>query len=360
MDGNAAGRLPKQRPLSRSSVVQAYRRHRGVYLNKGKVPELQRVLLVTATNWAFRLFFFNWQCFAQLHNFDYATLSLDKKIHSHIMSGSPATGPRSSILMMDGDTQYMRFGTLSYNSLTCAKIHGVNAFLQIGASVIFTDPDNVFLRDPGDIFLETVRGYDLRFQANLAACSSIKHPLPCKPPKEYLDRREGLSTRCKCQIANSGFYYIAGSGPRSDANRHFLSFTADHCEAIVASERYASLKNVNDQVSFNIALYHVYTGGKDGGVQPLPGQWWKGRRYRRARWCMPSRLSERAADNSTMDYCVFPPELFPAGEHKVYSDKVRALHANFRVGHEAKQRLLAQHGMWGCNASRVSLAQQPV
>eukprot|EP01062_Namystynia_karyoxenos_P069786 TRINITY_DN65249_c0_g1_i1.p1 TRINITY_DN65249_c0_g1~~TRINITY_DN65249_c0_g1_i1.p1 ORF type:complete len:391 (+),score=113.93 TRINITY_DN65249_c0_g1_i1:63-1175(+) len=338
--------LPDQR-----RVREVYAQHRGLYLDKSRGPEVARdAILLTATNWAFRLFYFNWQCFAAQHGLDYATLALDADIHRHISSGAaPALGPRGSVLTAEappGSAQgELRFGTAAYNVVTCAKLRGVLAFLNAGAAVFFSDPDNVFMRDPAPGLAAAARGFDLVFQPNDPACSGPAAPLDCSHRGEVLDFVYHLATRCRCQIANTGLYYASGSGKHGDSVRHLLSYAARHCYNITRNPRYAERRNVNDQVSFNVALHHACTGGNRSRRSPLPSRaWWSGKQFRGAQWCARGRAPAGAAP--VLRYCAFAPAEHPAGVHAVDPARAVSLHANYVSGGAAKRHVLQRHGAW--------------
>ena len=115
----------------------------GVYKDEFR-PYLASVALVTASNQAYSGMLHNWQCWASKHGLQWNVLAFDR--HTRAVAGPNA------LMLPEFDnahfTQASNFREKNFNKMSCGKLHGVYELLRRGVSVLFSDPDNVFVRDP--------------------------------------------------------------------------------------------------------------------------------------------------------------------------------------------------------------------
>eukprot|EP01065_Artemidia_motanka_P046972 TRINITY_DN7239_c2_g1_i1.p1 TRINITY_DN7239_c2_g1~~TRINITY_DN7239_c2_g1_i1.p1 ORF type:complete len:408 (+),score=116.82 TRINITY_DN7239_c2_g1_i1:116-1339(+) len=288
-------------------LERLYRRRAGVYVNKARNPRLRNVVMVTMANWGFRNFFFNWECYARQLGFDYIVLSMDSKLHKHL-------GDDRSLLMDDMQGK-QEWGSEAYFDLGCHKLEAIQILLDLGADVLFTDPDNVFLRDPQRTLKELTDGfYDAMFQADHPACADRAG---C-PIMEHL--KSG-------KLINGGFYFY--SSKRKDQMSDFLSQAVQLC-----LKKPRSKMCCDDQQAVNKAVELMIqgTGSASSGFRRKPV------------FCGNQNGDGNVTEG--LQYCIFDPAEHPAGRHTVEQRRVNSLHANWILKAENKIKHLRKHNMW--------------
>ena len=167
-DPTAPDAPPRPRPLSFPAAVEL-RARRGLYAEPAPAwaAEYSNTILVTAANFAYRDMLANWECAASSLGLQWVVVALDQELFDFL-------GPERAVMTTGEElsgTQH--FETGGFNVISCNKLHAVRNFLAAGADVVFSDPDNVFLKDPfrpgEELGLMIRQGIDYVYTANLPA-----------------------------------------------------------------------------------------------------------------------------------------------------------------------------------------------
>jgi hypothetical protein len=151
--------------LARGVCPTMIQKARGIYRGGGETnANLQDAILVTAANSQFRAFYDNW--LLSFHNYSHVLLALDNGFNSTTMI-------EDNIIQLPSSLQISNAGGFrspSYNVLVAHKIRAVYWILKAcQVSVVFSDVDNIFLKDPlqHDLgHMMTHHQYDYIYQVN--------------------------------------------------------------------------------------------------------------------------------------------------------------------------------------------------
>mmetsp|Transcript_16715 Transcript_16715/g.27730 ORF Transcript_16715/g.27730 Transcript_16715/m.27730 type:complete len:368 (-) Transcript_16715:44-1147(-) len=117
---------------------------KGIYADSSKQAGFQDTVLLTASNHQFITFYDNWKFLADGHGLQHVLLSLDQATHDKKDTGNSILLPSNHQVATAGF-----FRSSSYNTLVCNKIRMVLEILDTcNVNVIFSDSDNVFIKDP--------------------------------------------------------------------------------------------------------------------------------------------------------------------------------------------------------------------
>eukprot|EP00756_Hemistasia_phaeocysticola_P039118 Hpha_TRINITY_DN16798_c1_g3::TRINITY_DN16798_c1_g3_i5::g.77820::m.77820 len=312
----------------------------GLYRNKSRAPPgLHKPVIVTLSNWGYREMYRNWACFADKWGLEWMVASVDKQMHDNI-------GRRSAQLMAESAGDELKGHSAAWDRLLCRKLAVTATLLKNGNDVFFVDVDAVLKRDPIALFEEAVTS-DFLFQSNHPGCESkSQHPAG------------------SCMLMNTGLFYASSQKP---GVLELFELAYQSCLDNAGIKGIGVSHGGNDQRALqrvlNVALgldMH-WTPGWAVWADPkydhtyIPKLWKRQYKLPNARisaatpfrtfnWCG----KEATSSNSSLDYCVLDPTLYPAGKHTIY-DNLIAFHANHKAGGtNSKKRVLNRHGLWGC------------
>lgn len=185
---------------------------KGVYSATSKMQDdgFRNVLLLTAANHQFQYYLQNWQIIAGELGLQWVVLSLDKQVYE-LLGREGILLPEEHQVEMAG-----KFGTSSYIKLVCNKIRVVlNLLHACNVDILFSDVDNVFLKDPFQHHLGSMIAsgyYDYIYQTNDDWTVQ---------PAQHTCVSEGVSVL----EGNSGFHYLRPT----DNVKNLLNETLRRC-----------------------------------------------------------------------------------------------------------------------------------
>ena len=252
-------------------------------------PELMSVALVTASNIAYRHMLQNWECWAAKHHLQWNVLVFDAEMEA-------LAGPNALMLPEFSNSNYSKpskFREQAFNKMSCAKLQGVLELLKQRISVVFSDPDNIFVRDPfnedGDFaaLLADAR-VEYVYSLNGVVGEGKKNGCPVNPTSTSLP---GTGD------GNTGFYFARATPTMID----IFETTLFSCKV---------RPTVDDQTVFWDVWKQVmpFTGHCDGNVF----------RGNTTKWCCLSPNHYATGRSSYASYAEFSP--------------VKTYHANFAIG----------------------------
>lgn len=283
----------------------------GVYKDKGAHPEFARVVLVTAANSAYWAFFQNWRCRAEQFGLDYAVVANDDEAFSNLGQDRalPVIGHKVSDMVGWGN---VKLDYIGWNKM-------MNTWLILkltGLDVVFTDCDNVFLRDPfqpgislGDLI--RAQKYDYLYSCELSK----------RPVDSWKSNGDG---------GNTGFFFASGSRKPKHIQALFGAVISKGMNKIF--ERGSGA----DQPIF-WDLFNDMRKSKTGGPWGF----------------LCTRLCDRpatctASDADTIDYCPLSPFNHTTGweDPEKYIESIVTYHANYATNKD-KIKKLQRVNMWG-------------
>lgn len=306
----------------------AIQRATGLYQNDQTRPELRDVVLLVALNYGYYDFLQNWEWLASQVGLKWAVIALDDHLYE-------AIGSDRAIRLFDRQvaSSSSTFREKLFNEISCQKMRVVlNVIRNCQVDVVFSDVDNVFLKDPFEPEfgkLIASRQFDYIFQLNEYA--GDLHTMPGLVEYEFVEE------------ANTGFYYLSKT---SAIMQSVIESVLDTCQT----------SSLDDQTLFWQEVH------KRRKVQP-DGTW---------RHCtkqdvtaildapndatMPS-LS-RPFQNKTVRMCNLDPYYHPVGGLPlVHPEDASTFHANFAQGKRNKIAKLQERFLNGYawNPARVTV-----
>jgi hypothetical protein len=314
-------------------------------------------VLLTSANMDYLDILQNWQYLARTHNLSFAVLAMDDTLYEFL--GDDASVP-SDTVSVSGEMHFRQEG---FNTLTCNKLRQVLKVLEsCQVNVVFSDCDNIFLRDP-------FRGTEL---GKLIQSGQFDYIYQSNDPV-YSNKKRQRSRNSIPEQANTGFYY------QSHANAFFKQVIRDTLVACSIADKHEKYRD--DQTLFWKSLHN--RNKKGGGVQRRGGIiWWNAQRLRYlfgagpVRHCQPAQVHAivesrwkpdaktrrpvgRSDDEVTVTgatMCGMDGWYHPIGEPAIPSnpDPV-TYHANFAVGKKAKIEKLktCRSDGYGWDPSRI-------
>lgn len=150
-----------------SRCPKLIQQRKGVYNTTSKGEDKFRdVVLMTAVNHQFENYLQNWEIISGELGLQWVVLSFDN-ITYDLLGGAEGSIPLAQISQVE---RAGKFGSQSYIQLVCNKLRMVLEILEeCNVSIVFTDVDNVFLKDPfRDHFGSMIASgrYDYIYQVN--------------------------------------------------------------------------------------------------------------------------------------------------------------------------------------------------
>ena len=310
-------------PVRSTALAQLAWRHAGVYKDDSAVPaHLENVVLVTATNSGFMDIYHNWACWAKSHGMKWVTIALDEAAFQEI-------GPEHAVLVDVKVESEQGWGNSAFVRLAVAKLRVLHRIIEeSGLSVVVSDADNVFLRDPfqpGAELGDYIRGgkfdYLYQFDAKVEPDTEFWSTLPARW-RMY-------------RLGNTGFHFVSAA-----KREHMTALLADALTYVDESN------NIEDQRSLWKALYAVRNGtalasyvaqegDRDSALEPFH------------HWNTKPCQSE--PDEHTLNLCVLSPFQHPSGWpvfRNGYGARVVTYHANYANGKKRKIAKLKRAGAW--------------
>lgn len=288
----------------------------GVYVDQ-KPEWTQQTVLVTASNWHYRRMLFNWQCHAARYGLDYIVISMDPKIHKLL-------GDDRSTLIKGNYVEAAagNFRSPDFNTITCNKLLAVHDILMTGRDVVFSDPDNVLVKDP---FKDTGFGslgemvksnmYDLIYSLNYVGGVE----------KAAAERRllmEGqipfYSIRNRRTMGNTGFYWMRST----PGNIALLNETIYQC---------IEKRNLDDQtLLWEVVLREIYKRNYEAP------HYFGAHHCTKAEWeAKKSQVLVSDGERAPMRFCNLDLDKYVTGRNVTWPGLV-TYHSNFATGYEEK------------------------
>jgi len=319
----AAADSVKARGIADAANIELMVRHAGLYTDKSAHPEFANAILVTASNIAYSEMLRNWRCHADKLGLDYIVIALDPALLAE--SGADRT------MLVEGSyfPDAAKFRQGHFNELSCAKLSIVKDIMLVtGLDVIFSDPDNVFGRDPfgeGVSLGDKIRSrkYQYIYQQNHG-----RHNLP-----------NSSDIGAEVNEGNTGFYYVAGTTKHKGVQSLFQA-GLDECKR---------RPGIDDQTNFWEALQTVRQGkgGKRYGNES----------FACADLCGKGKTCA-AADEDVLSYCEMDPWNHATGwEMRSWKgpQQIVTYHANFvGGGMDKKIGKLTTSGFWDAKCVEAS------
>jgi len=294
----------------RKELVRVVKLRKGIYKDKAAHPEFASTVLVTATNSAYKKFFKNWECVAEKHGLDFAVVANDDESVSQIGTDRviPVVGHKVSEMVGWGNIKLDYVGRNKMMTI-------VQLITLTGLDVVFTDCDNVFLRDPfapGASLGDLIRSqqYNYIYQPELHA----------RPKEGYKSPGDG---------GNTGFFYAQGSKKPQKVAALFQA-VVDRVDSHIENGKGGADQPIFWQV-FNEMLKK-----KDGTSL-----------FKCVKLC-GKKASCQTEDADTLDYCGLDPFVHPTGWEDIekWKDTVITYHSNY-ASNDDKIAKLKRAGAWG-------------
>lgn len=200
-------------PLAVRNAIGIY--NDSAMLAQNKFPN---TVLLTASNYPFMELLDNWQQWVASHGLKWAVLSMDNKLYQHLGAEHSNAVPTEEQFAA-GEEQAGGFRSVPYNKLVCNKIRMVMSVMrECSVDVVFSDTDNVLLRDPfqhqlGDLIRDD-GGYDYIYTT-----SNPWSPVP--------GSHSCLTEGTIVEKGNTGFHYLRHN---STVLWGLLNATIEKCE----------------------------------------------------------------------------------------------------------------------------------
>lgn len=308
--------LPKELSRRELRVLQSLK---GIYDAEGERQPFVNTVLVTAVNHAWYDFYQNWAYFARRAGLKWVTVALDSEVYKKVGAERSILSDRHGYILPQ-DSQYRE---KNYNVIVCDKLRQVIRLAYHGrVDVIFSDSDNVFIRDP--FTTSSSLGYMIRLHLY-----------------DYIYQHNGSPAtvgNSNPTDGNTGFYYVTTRRSPEAMKALFVS-TLEKCTIH---------PELDDQTLFWQTMDELRTGKlhqtwRTSSLKSRPEP------FQNALFCpgeVPSSLS-------TLAYCPLKPQDHPVGAHKNLTS-MYTFHANYMIGKLRKVDRLCRLDLWrmeGCNVS---------
>lgn len=293
------------------SAVETVRKHAGLYQNKTVFPELAEIVLATGANRAYLGMLNNWQNYAKSLGLDWIVVVMEQDALKYVNPDRAITFHGRQI---HGEQLFRSNG---FNVISCNKLLSVfQIFQQTGLSVVWSDPDNVFRKDPflpstGLGNMMRTGAYHFLYQQNFC-----HRPAPSDFHKLVKE-------------ANTGFYWV-------NAKRDLLSTSLLFQDAL---QRCQADPKVDDQTHFWNALVSIRQGH---AFKHDP------RAFEFARLCGKT-VVHKTTNHMVFDYCDLDPFEFVTGwkpSKAMHEKRLITYHANCVVGTALKIQKLKDVDLW--------------
>jgi hypothetical protein len=130
-------------------LASTLKRATGVYQNPLHNPNMNKTVIITASNYGYLDFLHNFKCFTDRLKLKVLVLSMDSKIHVHVEHKMNSTF--SSFYCHGNQTiteDLATFRSTQFNLITHTKTKAIIAIMTLGYDVIFIDSDIALIRDP--------------------------------------------------------------------------------------------------------------------------------------------------------------------------------------------------------------------
>jgi len=273
-------------------------RKTGVYREAQR--RLPNVLLVTASNSDYRLLLLNWECAASRLDLQWLLIAMDQRLIEE-RAGDALPLPGRQTVPSAGSAGAHQFRSRAFNAISCTKLTVVRHLLhKYGVDVVFSDPDNVFVRDP---FAESLGGL-IQQRLDYVYADNEQVRLP----------RTANCLRGRFSEGNTGFYFASAR-----KREGMLGLFDD------ALRRCQSQPQLDDQAHFWAAVPALSTtvSRRSTGA------------FRRLQHCDYGRgvLGFQATANDTLALCCLDPATHVPGTAVRYAlHEIVTYHANYVAG----------------------------
>lgn len=312
---------PEMLLQSRQQCPTAVQRARGVYKDSSQHEEFRNTVVLVALNYGYYDFLQNWEFLADKLDLKWAVVAMDDTLYEKLGS------ERAVRAQVNVSTESSSFREHNFNQISCNKMRVVlNIMMACQVDVVFSDVDNVFLKDPfqhefGRLIAS--KQFDYIYQPNEWQNDAREHP----------HAYESFQTGELPWEANTGFYYL---------NRHctfiqtIIRRVLDRCSrpynwiddqtlfwkefhSVVGPRLFERSPEQKVQHCRGRTTEEMLARARVGTVQPMRGP-------------APVRL------------CCMDPFYHPTGSEKSFpilnSEEVITYHANFAIGKEWKREKL--------------------
>ena len=293
---------PMHVPGNQSPISRHIASNLGVYATSG----VGKDIIVLSANYAYAEFVVNWLCTSRhISSLKAIVVAENPELHNLLRTaGVPSIDGR--LFNISASTLAHAYGSRGFNTISNMKLRAVQALLELGINVLFTDGDVVFKRDP---FLYLRHDVDFEFQADNINVHDefLLGDNPC-----------------------TGLYYMK-------ANNRTIDFL----------KRSFDLRH-NDQENVRRTLNTMTAAGE---ATYIP------------------HTSRAPQTGKTLTFRQLPPLSFPNGvvlnasdfeQRRAAADvPLVTVHANWLQGQEAKRSKLHELGLWRVSQTVVSCTGQP-
>jgi hypothetical protein len=315
----------------------------GVYRDaaKSKRLNLQKLVVVTASNFGFLNFFHNFACY--MERLDYKFLTIAMELHTHYylsrrgyLSYFIDHGANAS----EGYNVFEKpvlFRTPEYNKITYLKIKAVLEILMLGYDVLFSDTDIAYLRDPIPNLL--FKNVDLITSFNKICLDEHVYT----PESDFV--HDGKAD------GNTGFYFVRSTNA-----------TVTFWSRVFERTSLPEYKGIDDQTIFwhemqaldtNKLLYafSIWQGCRDISDEELS-----------AVQIRENRAADAILSICPLNYCQFTAGLLGDIPYKSFAKNILSrnlsniftIHANYIVGANEKFQHMVSSGLWIANLGTVT------
>lgn len=287
----------------------------GYYKDNTRDPSLAKILVIVELNYGYRDFYHNFKCHADRLGIKFLAIAADRDMYNYLQHNQYSDV--TSFMMPNTSRGHEvnsgahKYGSTSFNMMSCRKIEAVYGALALGYDVVFSDVDIAIVSDPIDYLF--FPGVDHVYSQN-------KH---CGQKWSFND---------KSNQGNTGFYSIK-STPQS---LKIWDLTLKSC----------AVHDRNDQM----LMWHLLRSIKSPVAEPIAA-------------CPTSPKASHYKRKVLNSFTLCPLDncLFSAGclRPSIYTKLVDSLnhrnqsavtaHANYLVGREEKKKALSMAGLWLTN-----------
>lgn len=300
--------------LSISDLVKI-QNAKGLYEHGTGDLSLQNTVLVTAANSGFADFYMNWAAKSRRLGLKWILIAMDENML--------AQEEERRVILLQGHKDInmaaTSFRERDYNVLVCSKLRIVASIvLSAQVNVVFSDVDNVFIKDP--FVSDSSLGAGMR---------SAKYDYMY----QYNDKDQSKWMASSVESGNTGFYYL-----RANSNKRNALLALYQAALLKCSER----PELDDQQLFWEHIHEIRAGTAYTN--------WVKNRSLRLMWKEPFKTvvhcpSEEVQDSFTLAICPLNAYEFPVGCHSDLNSSA-AFHANWLHGNVEKRDKLRALELW--------------
>jgi hypothetical protein len=268
------GNLASHRMAADPLFKDALEKKAGVYKRSTESrsgADLQKTIILTAASMPYKEFLFNFKCHLDRLALQFLSVSLDAELHADLNNRGFNDGVTYLLSISAGNNfksgQELPqdsgpvFGSRQFNVFACSKLNIVHAALLMGYSVVFSDVDVAWVRDPLPYIFgySSVDTYDKMPEIRERAKN-------IKPAEEAVDFYHTVNSPCGGSWAFHGPYegnmglYAVKANKRTQLMwaAALVSCHSLHADAKISGQRIANEREyiVDDQTAFWRLLRH--------------------------------------------------------------------------------------------------------